>query len=86
MQHGRNVLRGPSQSNVDLSVLKSFRLRESKSLDFCVDFFNAINQISDIGAANLDPATGVIVDPGNFGRILGASSPRIIQFSLKFNF
>jgi len=90
---GRNVLRGPSQSNIDLSVLKSFRLRESKSLDFRADFFNATNHasksnpISDISAANLDPATGVIVDPGNFGRILGAdSSPRIIQFSLKFNF
>ena len=90
---GRNVLRGPSQSNVDLSVMKSFRLRESKNLDFRADFFNAANHasksnpISDISAAKIDPAIGVVIDPGNFGRILGSdSSPRIIQFGLKFNF
>jgi len=86
---GRNVLRGPSQRNMDLSVMKSFRVRESKNLDFRADFFNAANNasksnpISDISASKIDPATGVVIDPGNFGRILGSdSSPRIIQFGL----
>lgn len=90
---GRNILRGPSQSNVDLSVAKSFVLGENKSLEFRVDFFNALNHpskcnpVSDISAANLDPATGRIIDPQNFGRILGSdSSPRILQLALKFNF
>jgi hypothetical protein len=90
---GRNILRGPSQSNVDLSVMKRFSFHESKNLEFRVDFFNALNHanksnpVSDISAANLDPSTGRIIDPQNFGRILGSdSSPRILQLSLKFNF
>ena len=73
--------------------MKSFRLKEGRVLEFRSDFFNAVNHasrsnpVSDISAAKLDPATGVIVDPGNFGRILGSdSSPRIIQLSVKFNF
>jgi len=90
---GRNILRGPSQSNVDLSVMKRFPVRETKNLEFRVDFLNALNHanksnpVSDIGAASLDPTTGRIIDPQNFGRILGSdSSPRILQLSLKFNF
>jgi len=89
---GRNVLRGPSQSNVDLSLAKSFSLRENKTLEFRADFFNALNHanrsnpVSDISAATLD-ASGRILDPGNFGRVLGSdSSPRIVQLSLKFTF
>jgi Carboxypeptidase regulatory-like domain/TonB dependent receptor len=89
---GRNILRGPSQTNLDLSVAKSFSIRENKSLECRVDFFNALNHanrsnpVSDIGAAVLD-ASGRIIDPQNFGRILASdSSPRILQLSLRFNF
>ena len=38
-----------------------------------MDFFNALNHanksnpVSDISAANLDPTTGPIIDPQNFG-------------------
>jgi hypothetical protein len=90
---GRNLLRGPFQSNVDLSLMKEFLLTESKILQFRADFFNALNHasrsnpVSDISSATLDPNTGRIVHPGNFGRILGTdSSPRILQFSLRFSF
>ena len=95
---GRNLLRGPGQSNVDFSLLKHFPIHESKYLDFRVDFFNLFNHanrnnpISDIRAVAdtddaVDPNTGRILIPGDFGRIIGfSSSPRIIQFSLKFNF
>jgi hypothetical protein len=96
---GRNVLRGPGQSNVDFSVLKRLPIHESKTLDFRVDFFNLFNHanrnnpISDIRAPvpgnedATDPNTGRILLLGDFGRILGfSSSPRILQFSLKFNF
>jgi len=75
------------------AVLKEFLLTESKTLQFRADFFNALNHasrsnpVSDISSATLDPNTGTIVHPGNFGRILGTdSSPRILQFSLRFSF
>jgi hypothetical protein len=77
---GRNVLRGPTQSNIDFSVGKRAPLTESKSLEFRADFFNLFNH------ANRDnPISDISV--GDFGRIVSfSSSPRIVQLSLKFNF
>jgi outer membrane receptor protein involved in Fe transport len=95
---GRNVLRGPGQSCVDLSVLKRVPIRESTNLEFRADFFNVLNHrnqnnpISDISTVlatggSIDNATGRILSPGDFGRILGvSSSPRILQLALVFHF
>jgi hypothetical protein len=77
---GRNVLRGPSQSNVDFAVGKRISLSETKGIEFDANFFNILNHpnrdnpISDIGTAD-------------FGKVLNfSSSPRIVQFALKFTF
>jgi len=43
---GRNVLRGPSQTNVDLSIAKRFRLDESKNIEFRADAFNLFNHVN----------------------------------------
>jgi hypothetical protein len=90
---GRNVLRGPRQSNVDFSVLKRVRLTEVTNLEFRADFFNLLNHasrsnpISDISVATEFDATGQIQRPGDFGRSLSFdSSPRVVQVSLSFNF
>jgi hypothetical protein len=90
---GRNVLRGPSQSNIDVSIAKRFPVSESKDFELRADFFNVLNHasrsnpISDITAAAAFDANGRILSPGDFGRSLGFdSSPRIVQLSLSFNF
>ena len=95
---GRNVLRGPRQTNVDFSVIKRFPIREQKNLEFRADFFNLFNQvnldnpISNLNAitssgGSIDANTGRIIDPGDFGRIVSTSSnPRLIQFAIKLNF
>jgi hypothetical protein len=90
---GRNVLRGPRQVNVDVSVIKRFPFREAKSVEFRAEFFNLFNQvnfnipISNLNAATIDQNTGRIIDPGDFGRITSTSNnPRLIQFAVKFNF
>ena len=95
---GRNVLRGLGQSCVDFSVLKRWPIRESSSLEFRADFFNLFNHpnrnnpVSDISVVNatggsIDPVTGRIRSPGDFGRIIGvSSSPRIVQLAMKFVF
>ena len=77
---GRNVLRGPGQTNLDFSLGKRFPHNESKGLEFRADFFNLFNH------ANQDnPISDISV--GDFGRIVSfSSSPRIVQLSLKFNF
>jgi len=95
---GRNCLRGPRQVNLDSSIAKLFPLAESRSFEFRVEFFNLLNHpnfanpISNLSAlfasgGSIDPATGRVLNAGNFGRIISTSSnPRIIQFALKFNF
>jgi len=97
---GRNVLRGPHQSNVDVSLIKRFVVRESKTLEFHVDAFNLFNHvnlanpISDLNAVvssggTIDQNKGTINNnnAGAFGRIISTSNnPRIIQIALKFSF
>jgi hypothetical protein len=95
---GRNVLRGPKQVNIDFSLIKHFPLGESKNIEFRAEFFNLFNHvnfanpISDLNAVlssggSVDPSTGRITIPGDFGRIVSTSNnPRIIQFALKFNY
>ncbi len=93
---GRNVLRGPGRFNVDFSVIRRFRIRESKSIEFRAEFFNLFNHVNlanPISNFNAVPAssisiTGQIIgDPSDFGRITSTSNnPRLIQFAVKFNF
>jgi hypothetical protein len=94
---GRNVLRGPGQSNVDFSVIKRFAIDETKTIEFRAEFFNLFNHVnfanpisnlSAVPSTSLNPNTGQIIgDPGDFGRIVSTSNnPRLIQFAIKFNF
>jgi hypothetical protein len=78
---GVGILRGPDQRNLDFGVQRSFPLRESSALDFRAEFFNFTNTpkfgqpLNDFAAG---PAFGVISST--------VSSPRIIQFALKYRF
>ena len=95
---GRNVLRGPRQTNVDFSVIKRFPIRESKNIEVRAEFFNLLNHVNfanpisnfnAVPATAIDPSNGKILNnnPGDFGRIISTSNnPRIIQFAVKFNF
>jgi hypothetical protein len=95
---GRNCLRGPRQVNVDFALGKLFPLAESRNFEFRAEFFNLFNHpnfanpISNLNAliasgGSIDPTTGRVLSPGNFGRIISTSNnPRILQFALKLNF
>ncbi len=95
---GRNCLRGPRQVNLDFSIAKLFPLAESRNFEFRAEFFNLFNHpnfanpISNLNAlfasgGKIDPVTGRVLNPGNFGRIISTSNnPRILQLALKFNF
>jgi hypothetical protein len=90
---GRNVLRGPRQTNLDLSIIRRFPFGESRNIEFRAEFFNRFirvnfaNPVRDLNAASVDQNTGQINNPGDFGRIISTSNnPRLIQFALKLNF
>jgi len=65
---------GPRAWNVDASVFKNFRLRESLEMRATADFFNAFNHPND---ANPNGVTGLQ------DLSVQTNDPRIIQFSLR---
>lgn len=93
---GRNVLRGPSQFNVDFSVIRRLPIGDSKSIEFRAEFFNLFNHVNlaipisnfnAVPTSSLSSSGQINGDPGDFGRITGSSNnPRLIQFAVKFNF
>ncbi len=94
---GRNLLRGPRQSNIDFSIIKRFRIAESKSIELRTEFFNLVNTVNfanPISDLNAVPAAGFNADgtikpggAGRFGQIISTSNnPRLIQLGIKFNF
>jgi hypothetical protein len=93
---GRNILRGPRQTNVDFSIIKRLPFGESKNIEFRAEFFNLFNHvnfanpISNFNAVpSIDPNNGQIMNnsPGDFGRTTSTSNnPRLIQFALKLSF
>jgi hypothetical protein len=94
---GRNVLRGPAQTNVDFSLIKRFRLGESTRFELRAEFFNLLNHVNlanPISNLSSAPATSISAtngritgDAGDFGRIVAVSNnPRMIQFAMKLTF
>ena len=54
-----------------------------------VNFANPISNLNAVSSSggSIDPNTGQIINPGDFGRIISTSNnPRIIQFAVKLNF
>jgi hypothetical protein len=71
--------RGPGIANVDLSLLKSIPLDERARLQFRAEWFNIANH------ANFGLPDNDLASP-NFGRVLEAGPPRLVQFGLKLVF
>jgi hypothetical protein len=80
---GRNSLRGPGISNVDLSIFKTFKFNERSALEFRTEFFNAFNHSQFLLSGNSSTVFGFT---GSFGQLTQARDPRIIQFALKLSF
>ena len=93
----RNVLRGPSYWNVDLGLAKNFRLPwEGQRIQLRMDAFNAFNRnVFANPTLTLFGFTGPTGQPTctssstscNFGQITtSASSPREVQFAIRWDF
>lgn len=77
---GRNVLRGPDQRNLDLSIVKFFPIKESQKLEFRTEFFNLFNTTNFANPVN-------VFTSASFGQVVKATTgPRVVQFGLKYNF
>ena len=76
----RTICCGPHISNTDFAVLKTIRLSESKHVDFRAELFNLFNHTQFF---NPD---GNSSDGTQFGQVIQARDPRLMQFALKFFF
>jgi len=75
---GRNALYAPGTWNVDFSILRDFVISEKYGrFQFRSEFFNIANN-PNLGC----PRTNL--QSGNFGKLMCAGSPRLIQFGLKY--
>jgi hypothetical protein len=79
---GRNTLTGPGLANVNLSLVRTFRISERLGkVQFRSEFFNALNH------ANFGQPDSNLADAStSFGKITTASDPRIMQFALRYQF
>jgi Carboxypeptidase regulatory-like domain len=80
----RNNLRGPHFANVDLALNKHFPIREKYVFEFRAEAFNTFNHPS---FALPTTSTADISNTGQFGIISQtASTARVMQFALRFDF
>jgi outer membrane receptor protein involved in Fe transport len=75
----RNGLRGPGQTNLDLSISKHFLIREGIDLELRGDAFNILNHTEF-----QNPDT--IITDSTFGQISTTYGPRILQLALHLRF
>lgn len=76
---GRNIGVGPRYSNWDFSMLKNFRVAETRDIQFRAEFFNVLNH------PNFRLPDSDISSP-TFDTIQAAQAPRVVQLALKFLF
>ena len=79
----RRFFHGPGIENFDMQISKTVRLTESRSLDFRMEAFNVFNHAQFYGPSSVE---GEVNDPTNFGHVVSAAAPRLIQLAVKFHF
>jgi len=84
----RNTLRGPRYSNVDMALLKTFKITEGKTLQFRAEAFNAFNHPSfNSPTLNATSTNNNIDSPSAYGYLTStANSAREMSLGLQFRF
>jgi hypothetical protein len=76
---GLGSVKGPGFWQFDLSLSRTFQIRESQKLEFRAESFNLTNRF-----IMQDPT--VDLNSNLFGKVTAARDPRIMQFALKYLF
>jgi Carboxypeptidase regulatory-like domain len=87
---GRSNVQGPGFWEIDMSLTRAFRIREQMRVEFRVDAFNITNSfragVPTTTAAGGTSGVTTTVNSAQFGQILSAQDPRILQVAGKFVF
>ena len=76
---GPNNVEGPSTWNFDVSLSRTFQIRESQRIEARIETYNVTNSLRPG-----DPNTSIT--SSIFGQINSSGDPRIMQFALKYIF
>ena len=76
---GMGSIKGPGSWQFDLSLSRTFQIREMKRLEFRAEAFNVTNSFN-----MNNPTTDF--NSNLFGKVTSAKDPRILQFALKYLF
>lgn len=79
---GRRLFSGPGIANYGLTVQKSVKLTESKSLEVRVEAFNAFNHAQFYGPSSVDGTLAALP----LVQVVSAAPPRQLQLALKIFF
>lgn len=81
---GRNILDGPSQQFINVAMLKNFRMKERKNVQFRYELFNIMNRANFMLPDRVFNALGggMITAVNDRGR----GGPRVMQMALKYEF
>lgn len=78
----RRFFDGPGMANFDMALEKNLKLSESKSLQFRMEAFNVFNHAQFYGPAVVNGN----ISSANFGQVVSAAAPRLVQLAAKFAF
>jgi hypothetical protein len=78
----RRMFYGPGIENFDMTLEKDLRFAEARSLALRFESFNVFNHAQFYGPASVD---GQVEDP-NFGQIVSAQAPRLLQLAARISF
>jgi Carboxypeptidase regulatory-like domain len=86
----RNAFRGPGTYNIDLGIVKNFKVTERQGLQFRTELFNAFNHpvLYPVLNGNNDVSVGPTIQ-AKYGTYNGTTQPnsrRRIQMALKYTF
>jgi hypothetical protein len=82
---GRNAFRGDGYFELDSGLAKTFRITESQGVQFTWQVFNVTNSVRFDTNPNFSLGTQLLSGTlGNYSATL--SKPRVMQFSLRYNF
>ena len=78
---GRNAFRGPRFFNVDVSLVKRFRITDRQAISFRAEAYNAFNN------ANFGPPNTDLSEKASFGKISSTvGNARVFQMALRYDF
>ena len=78
----RRFFYGPGLANFDAALHKNVTLSESRALELRFEAFNVFNHAQFYGAASVNGN----ISSANFGQIVNAATPRLIQLAARLSF